>query len=61
MRLRKMVFVICGIVLWAVPSLAEVKVGDKAPDFKLKGLDNRDYALSDYKGKVVVINFLGWN
>jgi len=45
----------------AVPALAAVRVGDRAPDFSLKGVDNRDYALSDYRGRVVVINLLGWN
>jgi peroxiredoxin len=49
------------MALWALPALAAVKVGDRAPDFRLAGVDGKDYALSDYKGKVVVINFLGWN
>ncbi len=56
-----MVLAVCGLTLWTVPSPAAVQVGDKAPDFSLKGVDNKDYALSDYKGKVVVINLLGWN
>lgn len=29
----------------------------KAPDFKLKGEDGKFYQLSDFKGKVVIINF----
>ena len=28
-----------------------------APDIKLKGLDGQKYTLSDYQGKIVVINF----
>lgn len=31
--------------------------GQKAPDFKLKTLDNKEVSLSDFKGKPVVINF----
>lgn len=31
------------------------KVGDVAPDFKLKGSDGKVYKLSDYKGKAGVV------
>jgi peroxiredoxin Q/BCP len=31
------------------------KVGDKAPDFKLKGSDGKDYTLAQFKGKQAVI------
>jgi len=34
-----------------------LKVGDKAPDFKLKDETGREIALSDFKGKKVVIYF----
>ena len=61
MRFWRTVLALCGMAVWAVPTLAGVKVGDKAPDFKLTGVDNRDYALSDYKGKVVFVNFLGYS
>jgi len=36
-------------------SADELKVGDKAPDFELKGSDGKSYKLSDYKGKQAVI------
>ena len=34
---------------------AELKVGDVAPDFALKGSDGKTYKLSDYKGKQAVV------
>jgi len=34
---------------------AELKVGDKAPDFTLPGTDGKTHKLSDYRGKEVVI------
>lgn len=50
-----------GIALAAAtPAIAAdaPKVGDKAPDFTLKGSDGKTYSLSDFKGKQgVVINW----
>jgi len=34
-----------------------IKKGEKAPDFVLKGHDDREYNLSDYRGKNVVLVF----
>ena len=34
------------------------KVGDKAPDFELKGTDGKTYKLSDFRGKKAVV--LAW-
>lgn len=34
-----------------------IKVGEKAPDFVLKGHDDKDYRLSDYRGKTVLLAF----
>lgn len=31
------------------------KVGEKAPDFKLKGSDGKDYTLAQFKGKQAVV------
>jgi thioredoxin-dependent peroxiredoxin len=33
----------------------ELKVGDKAPDFKLVGSDGKTYSLAEMKGKTVVL------
>jgi peroxiredoxin Q/BCP len=38
--------------------MVELKVGDKAPGFKLQGTDGKTHNLSDYAGKQVVV--LAW-
>jgi peroxiredoxin Q/BCP len=44
------------IVAVAAHAYAEaLKVGDKAPDFKLKGSDGKDYSLAQFKGKQAVV------
>ena len=35
--------------------MAEVKVGDLAPDFKLQGIGGKEYALSECRGKNSVV------
>lgn len=35
-----------------------LKVGDKAPDFKLKGSDGKEYTLKQFAGKQAVV--LAW-
>jgi peroxiredoxin Q/BCP len=37
--------------------MAELNVGDKAPDFKLKADDGREVSLADFRGKYVVLYF----
>ena len=45
-----------GLALAAQPASADdLKVGDKAPDFTLKGSDGKTYKLSDFKGKKAVV------
>ena len=40
----------------ALPARAgELKVGDPAPDFELKGTDGKTYKLSDFRGKKMVV------
>jgi len=36
-------------------ALAAPEVGDKAPDFKLKGSDGKEYSLADFAGKKTVV------
>jgi peroxiredoxin len=45
-----------GLAL-ALPAFAAPKVGEAAPDFTLKGVDGKDYKLSTYKGKTVVLEW----
>jgi peroxiredoxin Q/BCP len=48
-----------GVALAAIPAgAAELKVGDKAPDFSLPGSDGKTYRLSDFQGKSAVV--LAW-
>ena len=35
--------------------MAELKPGDKAPDFKLQGSDGKTYKLADFVGKRAVV------
>ena len=40
---------------FAAEDKAGLKAGDKAPDFKLKGSDGKDYSLAQFKGKQAVV------
>jgi peroxiredoxin Q/BCP len=37
--------------------MAKVGVGDRAPDFELRGTESRTYSLADYRGKGVILAF----
>lgn len=53
--LRSFCFTVALGVLVSGTSAGELQVGDKAPDFELKGSDGKTYKLSDMQGKYVVI------
>lgn len=36
----------------------KLKLGDRAPDFHLKGVDGKDYTLADFKAKLLLVVFL---
>lgn len=42
----------------AIAADHELKVGDKAPDFTMKGSDGKTYTLDQFKGKSAVV--LAW-
>lgn len=61
-RLRSLVATVGAIAVGVVNliarrhvSVVELKPGDVAPDFTLRGSDGRTYRLSDFAGRVVVI------
>ncbi|MCD6221757.1 TlpA family protein disulfide reductase [bacterium] len=56
--MRKLLILFLGILLVSC-SATEKKNLKKAPDFSLKTPDNKIVKLSDYKGKVVILNFFG--
>jgi peroxiredoxin len=49
------------LALGAAPAAATGAVGEKAPAFKLTDLNGKAQSLSDYKGKVVVLEWINPN
>ena len=60
--MKKTVFMVLVALLWTVSSAAaaELKVGDKAPDFQLKDTTGKEYTLQDpgFQGKVLYIAYV---
>ncbi|MFQ6093801.1 MAG: redoxin domain-containing protein [bacterium] len=42
-------------------AVAQVDVGDPAPDFTLTDLDSNSVSLSDYAGLVIFLSFFGYS
>ena len=54
--MRKIFILLVITVLAVVPAFAgELSPGEQAPEFSLKSMDGKDIALSNYKGKVVLV------
>jgi peroxiredoxin Q/BCP len=47
-----------GVLMFGTATAEELKVGDTAPDFSLRGSDGKTHKLSDYHGKQAVV--LAW-
>ena len=58
MKLMKSLIAVFAALLIANVTAEPLKVGDKAPDFTLKGTDGKTHKLSEYKGKQAVV--LAW-
>ena len=52
--MKKTLIIMAGF-LTTLLGAADLKVGDVAPDFALKGSDGKTYKLSDYKGNQAVV------
>lgn len=50
-------FLILLAGLFVAPVMAAPKTGDKAPDFTLSGADGKTYKLSQFSGKIVVLEW----
>ena len=61
--MKKCFVLLAGLAVLGTSALeAQVpKVGEAAPDFLLNRLDGGQAALADFRGKVVLIFFLGYN
>ncbi len=55
------ILALATLALAALPALAGGTVGDTAPAFSLKGVDGQTHSLADYKGKVVVLEWINPN
>jgi peroxiredoxin len=60
-NLMKSAMLLAGLALAALPAFAVGAVGETAPAFSLKGVDGKSYSLADYKGKVVVLEWVNPN
>jgi hypothetical protein len=56
--MKRILFASLLTILFAMPALAKVSVGEPAPDFTLADSNGKSHSLSQYKGKVVVLE---WN
>ena len=54
---RLSILVIIALVLGACSQGGAVEIGEEAPDFSLKDMDGKTVNLSDFKGKVVILDF----
>ena len=55
---RKLFAVVFGIFLFIAGAGAQDLIGEPAPDFTLTDQNGNEHSLSDYQGKVLLINFI---
>jgi len=56
--MKRVFFAALLTLLFAVPALAKVSIGQPAPDFALTDSNGKSHSLAEYKGKIVVLE---WN
>lgn len=54
---RMITFLVGLTLLGACAQSGAIEVGTTAPDFKLTDIDGKQVSLSDFKGKIVILNF----
>lgn len=59
--IRTTLLALAVLSLAALPVLAAGAVGETASNFTLKGVDGKTHSLTDYKGKVVVLEWVNPN
>jgi len=57
-RIRTLLLAVAVLLLAALPVFAGGAVGETATAFQLKGVDGKTHSLADYKGKVVVLEWV---
>ncbi len=59
--MRKALFTIALMALVAINlQAAEIRLGEPAPDFSLKDANGKTHRLSDYRGKIVVLEWVNY-
>ena len=60
--MKKTIAVLISLLLFPFGLLAQgVSVGDQAPDFDLDKFGGGKITLSEFRGKVVFLNFMGYS
>jgi len=59
--MRKILLTAASLFVLSATAWSQPKVGDPAPDFTTNTLASGAQTLSQYRGKVVYLFFLGWN
>lgn len=57
-KIRTLLLAVAVLLLAALPVFAGGAVGETATAFQLKGVDGKTHSLADYKGKVVVLEWV---
>jgi peroxiredoxin len=56
----KLILLLMTLFLTSATTLSGAEAEKKAPDFTLKDLDGKDRSLSDFKGKIVVLEWINY-